>query len=114
MSFVVERVWFIRVTDQAEGPFTKAELKIDLRLTPDTLVRREGFSFWRPIKEVEELKDLFDETAPDQTDLLQIQTPPDEELALQIQKEPPYFLFWVLVLVVAIGYAAYLYMNYTP
>lgn len=42
-----------------EGPFTFKELKMDARITPDTLARKEGSKEFAPIKSYKEFKELF-------------------------------------------------------
>lgn len=108
----MEKIWFIHVTNETEGPFTKDELRRDLRLNPDTLVWREGFSDWMKIKDADELKDLFEEKVapkPEESPLESL--PSNDELALRIQKEPPFIFFLLLILTVVIGYAIYLFLN---
>lgn len=108
----MEKIWFIYIFGRVEGPFTPAELKNDLRLTPETLVWREGFDDWKPIKEVEELHDLFQEERTPPSDEASVDTcSPEQELALQIQKEPPFLLFWLMVILLMAGYLIYIYIN---
>jgi len=108
----MEKIWFIHLNNKTEGPFTIIELKIDKRLTPDTLVWKEGFDGWKRIKEVEELKDLFEEEELTPSDELPLGSlPSDSEITLGIQKEPPFLLFWVIVLMLVFGYMTYLYVN---
>ena len=101
----MEKIWYIKVNGTPEGPFSVMELKRDRRITPDTLVWREGFKKWIAIRYVVELKEVFadedSQEAPkeDQTPLRGI---PDEEIALDLRKDPPYF--WLLLILVIILY----------
>lgn len=57
--------WYIKINNHEEGPFTLAQLKRDMRITPDTLVWKKGFKRWKQIREVKELSKLFkDEEKP--------------------------------------------------
>lgn len=53
------RVWFIKIDNVEKGPFNIEELKDRKDITPETLVRHEGEKRWKPIKDVEELKEIF-------------------------------------------------------
>ncbi|QLH34784.1 MAG: DUF4339 domain-containing protein [Parachlamydiaceae bacterium] len=53
------KIWFIYLEGQKEGPFTLLELKRHPRMTPDTLVWKEGFKTWIPARKVPELQSLL-------------------------------------------------------
>lgn len=102
----MDKKWYIEIQGNREGPYSFEDLKRDPRLTPDTLVWKEGFKRWKPIREVSELKHLFkDEPSPqvqeENADLGKSRI--DEELTLDLGREPPY-LFWILIALIVIGY----------
>ena len=113
----MEKGWFIKVDDAEEGPFTPAELKCHPRLTPDTLVRREGSSQWTPIRYIVELKEVFEdapapteEEAPPLDDAVKIE---EEELLLDWPEDSPPFLFFIMVMLLILIYSSYhLYQLY--
>lgn len=53
------KVWFIRVHDKIEGPYSIDELRADQRVDPDTLAWRKGFKYWLPIRSIPELEIIF-------------------------------------------------------
>ncbi|MBA3817076.1 MAG: DUF4339 domain-containing protein [Parachlamydiaceae bacterium] len=108
----MKKIWFIVLKEKKEGPFSIIELKRDIRITPDTLVWKEGFSNWKKMREVEELKEVFsDENEnPKKTDDL-IDKPcliitPQDEIILDLQKEPPYLL-WILIVLLLLLYVTF-------
>lgn len=99
-----------------EGPFTLEELRHDSRVTPDTLVWKEGFPRWIPIRKIPELKELFvdpvsqeelseEEEEKKKTDFLQNKG--NDELAIDIDNEPPTLLFWIIVVAMLFAYMMY-------
>lgn len=107
---VMEKIWYIDIQGKREGPFSVFDLRRDERITPDTLVWKEGFTNWKPIRQVPELKDLFedakplDEMDPHNFDRNGAKTSPIEgEIALDIRKGPPYF-FWLFFFLVVLAY----------
>ena len=108
-----EKVWLIWIEGNQEGPYTIQELKHDTRLTPDTLVWKDGFSDWKAIRSVEELKAVF-EDEPESKPLLEAikiktfepeLTPEQDTLALQT--DPSQFYLWMLVLLLLAVYLFY-------
>lgn len=99
----MDKIWYINVDDKSEGPFSVDDLRRDPRVTPDTLVWREGFKSWKPIRAVPELKDVFADDhntkkpKPFEVPAKATSTP-QNELVLDLKKEPPYF-FWFLILI---------------
>jgi hypothetical protein len=120
----MEKVWFISIEDNVEGPFSLEDLKKDLRITPDTLVWKEGFTKWLLLKDVPEAADVFkDEVSPDsldepvnpasETDHNQLAMPnklANGELVLPPQALPP-FPFWIFLIIFLIVYTLYLIQN---
>lgn len=88
----MEKVWFILLKGKKEGPYSLQDLKQDLRISPDTLVWREGFEKWEPIGEVEELKEVFEEEENAPEEEPQESLPADEEITLQLKEDPPSLL----------------------
>jgi hypothetical protein len=111
----MEKVWFIKVDDAEEGPFTPTDLKRHPRITPDTLVRKDGSSQWTPIRYVAELKEIFDDApltptlTPSEdetlaTDAIQVEK---DELLLDCPYDSPPFLFWLLMMLIVLIYTSY-------
>jgi len=113
----MEKIWFIGIDDQQHGPYNISELKKDKRLTPETLVWREGFVNWTPLKRVKELKDIFkDELDPNDEDEEDIQNKKikladKDEIAIDMQKEFPPFL-WIILFLIAISYIMYRFFGH--
>lgn len=95
-----EKIWFIQVDGREEGPYSLTDLVSDQRLTPDTLVWREGFDEWKAAKEIPELQFLFEEeSAP--VDEEQEPGGTEEELVLELQggpQFPPILIFFLLLI----------------
>jgi len=103
----MDKIWFLFINGQREGPKSYDELKKDSRLNPDHLVWKQGFENWKKIRDVPELDALFKDENDNKNDnpesLENIETePPRDELALDMQ-EPPYF-FWLLLVLISIIY----------
>jgi len=113
---VMDKIWFININAKQEGPYSLYELKRDVRITPDIFVWKEGFDQWKRIRDVPELKSLFeDENASNENEPIQFEPkkklPGDEVLVEGGGLEPPYF-FWLIIAFLAILYAIYqLYGN---
>lgn len=99
----MEKIWFILINGNREGPYSVDELKKDPRLTPDTLVWREGFEYWVPISQVPELKGIFEEDLGEAL-------PEDEQIALQMKEEPPALL--PILIIISILLICYLVIKY--
>lgn len=112
-----DRIWYIKWNDNEEGPFTFEELKNDVRLTPDTLARREGQNKWIPLRKIAELDLLFKDEDSEEVDeeAGHDEIVPQDELTLQLplSREPSYFfLFWLVIVAIIISYVLYqLYWN---
>ena len=101
-------IWYIRINDSTEGPYSFDELKSDRRLTPETLAWRNGFSKWLPICEIPELKDLFKQRkkpskTPVTEDVPTVNSITANQLVLEANLEPPYY-FWILVILTILTY----------
>lgn len=103
----MNKIWFIQIDGVREGPFSVAELKRNPRITPDTLVWREGFTKWVPIRKVAELKAVFEDEEPpeDEESKEKISgTPSKGELVLDLRSDPPPYFFWVIVGLLVVFY----------
>lgn len=107
-----ERIWFIQIDGNKEGPFTAQQLRHDPRITPDTRVWKQGFTQWIALRYVPELKDIFSDEEP-----LEVNGPKKlknngtrkgkEELAIDLQRDYPPLLFWLLVALIVLSYFIY-------
>jgi hypothetical protein len=59
----MEKEFYYLDEKEQKGPFSIDQLKT-VGLKPDTLVWADGFENWKPVKEVEELKELLKKTPP--------------------------------------------------
>lgn len=104
----MNKIWYINIDGKQEGPFSILDLKKDTRITPETLVWKEGFPNWKPIGQVPELKDVFADESPNEEkkpEETKKSSPilPQDEIVLDMRNEPPYF-FWLLLLVAILVY----------
>lgn len=104
----MKKIWFILIDGKRDGPLSYEDLKNDRRITPDTLVWKEGFKGWKQIREVPELKALFeDDSGRNQGDARETaivgKKSGEDELVLDMGQEPPYFL-WILLALIALLY----------
>lgn len=105
----MDKIWYIDVAGKTEGPFSILELRGDERLTPDTLVWKEGFKRWIPIREVAELKAVF-EDSEEKIPLipeLESKIEPDEEIVLDLKDNNPNYVYWLILGLIVILYALY-------
>lgn len=104
---MMNKIWYVLFDGHSEGPFSLADLKEDDRVTPDTWAWKEGFESWVKIRDIQELKELFeDHQKPQKIDeeISQVEKDVSEgELILDMRQEPPYFL-WVLIAFVSLVY----------
>ena len=104
------KIWYIQVEGQKEGPYSIQDLKIHPRMTPDTLVWKAGFKDWLPARKVPELKVLFEDEEPDTElkDRFKIKpvSPNDSILALE-GSNFPYLFFWIIILLIVLAYVLY-------
>lgn len=101
----MKKIWYIKIDNQIEGPFSLPELKLDTRITPDTLVFKEGFDQWIAIRHVPELKEVFvDEEKPSalEEESEEGVIVPQDEMVLHLQNNYSPFLFLVIVLILVI------------
>ena len=105
----MEKIWYILIKGNREGPYSVKELKKDPRISPDTLVWREGFEYWVPIGQVPELKVVFEDETSENDDL-EIALPEDEQIALQMKEEPPALL--PIFIIIAVLLFCYMLIKY--
>lgn len=56
-----QKVWYILIEGNEEGPYSIGQLRHDLRVKPETLARRSDWDKWLPIYKIKELKKIFEE-----------------------------------------------------
>lgn len=97
----MKKIWYLDIRGHLEGPYSIRDLRRDSRVTPDSLVWREGFAHSVPIRNVPELKAVFsDEEKPKEKRELKAEIKPQNDtMILEMSQEPP-FLMWVVVLLV--------------
>lgn len=103
----MDKIWFVLIDDECEGPLDYTDLQNDRRLTPDTLVWRKGLKTWKRIRDVPELQTLFEEgprgeNSYPESEIIQKKLN-EGELMLDLWQEPPYFL-WILLVLAALSY----------
>ncbi|HEY4831408.1 MAG TPA: DUF4339 domain-containing protein [Waddliaceae bacterium] len=104
-----EKIWYIKIDNKEEGPYSFEDLKGDERITPDILARKENHLLWRPIRKIAELRRLFfDEESFDSEEEI-ASVPPRDELTLVMQQDPSYFFWWLLLAIVLVAYIIYIY-----
>ena len=100
--------WYILVDGEQEGPYDVEELMADFRLTPDTFVWKEGLENWKPIREVPELRDLFNEAKNEEEEGEAIrprfteERPPDDGVLVAENNSPNPFLWILLILAILV------------
>lgn len=101
--------WWLKFGEISEGPFSIMQLRADSRLTPDTLVWKKGFPTWVPIRNVRELKILFEDSKEQDLPLKELKTAQnqDDELVIDTQKDPYDFLYWLILTAIIICYVLY-------
>ena len=107
----MDKIWYIYLEGAREGPYSLAQLKGDSRITPDSLVWRQGFEGWIPIRDVPELEAVFNDEPQDEDETVENplklkSLPVQEELTLDMGAEPPYLL-WIVLALLALLYVFY-------
>lgn len=110
----MEKIWFILINGYKEGPYNLIDLKGDSRITPDTLIWKQGFKKWVPIRNVSELKAVFEDSTEHKEDedggqkdvkkLSKKRIQDDEVIALR--SEPPFTYLWLFIALILL-YALY-------
>lgn len=101
----MNKIWYIEIDGKLEGPYSVRDLKCDIRVSPDTLAWKKGFAKAVPIRNIPELKTLFQDEAPIEESPGEKRSFPDfaalkgdQEVALDMRMEP--FKWWILILLV--------------
>lgn len=99
-----DKIWFIIIDGQKEGPFSIQDLKHHPRMTPDTLVWKEGFKQWIPARKVAELKSIFEDEEPliELHDRFKISGASADDSALVIEGSNFPFLFYLIIIVLLV------------
>ena len=106
-----EKIWYIKIDNQEEGPYSFKDLKRDKRITPDTLAKKKNYPLWRPIRKIVELRKLFFDDESFDSDGETTSIIPRDEMTLVMQADPPYFFWWLLIAMVLVAYIMYIYLN---
>ena len=102
--------WFIDILGNEEGPFALQELESDRRITPDTLVWKEGFEDWIPAGDVKELQFLFeDDHGKPKTEIIRpfSHDLPETDDVLTLEYDPKQWFAWLLIVILVLLYALY-------
>lgn len=97
----MDKIWYILVENKELGPFTKVQLGQHPDFTPDTLTRKEASAKWQEARYIAELQSLFEDkqteeqTTPDKISNL----PLEDGNSLVISADPPFFSFWLMVII---------------
>lgn len=99
----LKKEWYLLIDTRTEGPFNLDDLRYDIRLTPDTLVWKEGFKEWTPARFVYELSELFKDATDIQQGNEDIETGNVSDIepgpaTLTLQQDPYQFFLWLIVL----------------
>lgn len=112
----MEKIWFLYIDGEQEGPYTYLELSKDARLTPDTFAWKEGMEDWAPISEIDELKRLIGEDNKEieerDVDFEESVASPDEEIVLEMKNGRPFPWIWLLILLLILSYVLYEYFQW--
>lgn len=95
----MEKIWYIKIQDKQQGPYSIEQLKAMREVTPDTLVWSPALKEWVPMRSVPELKDVFKDPEEPEEEL----PCPDEqkvatELVLELPTAIPPLPFWIFAL----------------
>lgn len=107
----MDKIWFILVNANEEGPYSIHQLKYHSFFTPDTLVRKEGSKKWIQARYVSDLKEIFEddshEAEDDTSDMEYEETlnePFSDELVIDYRADPPQFYFWLIITLILFIY----------
>lgn len=97
----MKKIWFLDIRGKLEGPYSLGDLRRDIRITPDTLVWKEGFARSVPIRNVPELKGVFTDDPANlepEEPKKQIEGKQQNDLLLMEMSHEPPFLIWLLII----------------
>jgi hypothetical protein len=109
----VEKIWFILIDECKEGPFSLLDLRSDPRITPDTLVWKEGFESWVPIRNISELQSVFEDSNDskdkiDEKDVNQAAKKINlENDVIALRSDPPFHYLSFIIALILIFYVIY-------
>jgi len=106
-----QEIWYIKLGDRIEGPYSVQQLRHHPRVTPDTLAQKKEWSEWREIRAIFELRAVFEDDQP----LIPIEASPlicepTAEAVLDMRSDFPFFYLWLLLLLAAVLF--YFYMQF--
>lgn len=96
-----EKIWYIKFeSSPKEGPYSILQLRGHPLVTPDTLVWKEGFPAWIPIREVVELASIFEDSKPlsEKEEVKDFSKKAGDEMVLDMGFDMPPYYFWALIL----------------
>ncbi len=104
--------WFINIDGKEHGPLSIRDLKRHPEISPDTLVRHVTWTEWRRIRQVPELKEVFEEKKPssstdEEEDAAALQGSGAGELILDADQGNFPFYIWVLIALLVLLYTWY-------
>jgi hypothetical protein len=103
----MDKIWYIKILGNREGPYSIMDLRRDRRITPDTLVWRQGFDRWQRIRYVPELQAVFDDPVPEngtEEKMKFSKIPDDDEIVLDFQGKDPHRWLWFLLIGILLFY----------
>jgi hypothetical protein len=103
----MEKIWYLLMDGEEEGPYSVLDLRRHRRVTPDTLVRRAGQKKWLRIRDVRELKKVFQDAEDSSAPSKKGSSRTCEDGTLAMNYDPPSFLFWLLLMLLILLYAIY-------
>jgi hypothetical protein len=113
----MDKIWYILIDSVEEGPFSAKDLLHDKRVTLQTLVWREGLDNWVPLREISELRKLFEKrdypTEEKEEEKGAESLPPQDELVLEYGKDPNFLFFWLVIALILAIYIIYELYSFT-
>jgi hypothetical protein len=110
----MNKCWYIIIQGKQEGPYSFIDLSKNEKLTPDTLVWREGFDKWIPMRQVAELQEIFRDKPKSipiqerfQTKKIPIHPVDKLDAVLSSQMDPYQFYLWIVCVILIILYIIY-------
>jgi len=103
--------WYIKINGVKEGPYSIADLELDRRFTPDTLVWRKGFKEWLPARRVGPLAEIFKKRKRPKKKKFEGEEYParltPDGLVIDARGPPPNFLMWLIIIILLVVYIIY-------
>lgn len=109
---MTEDRWYIKIDGKRQGPFSPQELRRDSRVTPETLVCKEGEEHWVCAGAEPRLEEIFQDLEAeieekDADERLSMSTPlgsGEGELTIELPPNPGFFLTWLLIVFLVLLY----------